>query len=125
MNFLTQSRKNLNDNNLRKTGCKTRKHSSRMRTVHLRTIRVSMAATRCQYQGVGPQVNRFQKSPVMTARCQWWGVGYPGHLLGGRVSRSHVQGIGYPGPRSGPGPRSRGANVMWFSQGVQKDCVRC
>ena len=70
MNFLTQSRKNLNDNNLRKIDRKTRKHSSRMRTVHLQTIRVSMAVTSCQYQGVGPQVNRFHKSPVMTARCQ-------------------------------------------------------
>ena len=38
-------------------------------------IRVLVTTTRCQYQwggwGVGPQVNKFEQSPVMTTRCQY------------------------------------------------------
>ena len=42
---------------------KTRRHSSRMRSARLPTVRISVTTTRCRYQweGVGPQVNKFEQ----------------------------------------------------------------
>ena len=54
------------------------KHSSRIRTAHLPTVRVTVANARCQYLWMGHVLKwtNFNRSPVMTTRCHYRGVGF-------------------------------------------------
>ena len=52
--------------------CKTRKHCSRMHTVHLETVCVSVSVTSTKLGGgvLCPKMNKFEQvSPLITTRC--------------------------------------------------------
>ena len=45
------------------------------------------------------------------SRSHVWGVGYPGPMTGGKVSNSHVWRVGYPGPMPKGHSASRALDV--------------